>query len=86
MARYIDADAYKKYLDENWVPANYDVIDAQPTADVAPVTHAHWEDKREDSLGCLEWGVCSHCKNLLPALAYCGFCGAKMDEEVNNED
>ena len=35
--RLIDADAYKKYLDENWIVANYDAIDAQPTIDAFEV-------------------------------------------------
>lgn len=35
--RLIDADAYKKYLDENWIVANYNAIDAQPTIDAVPV-------------------------------------------------
>lgn len=29
--RLIDADAYKRYLDKEWIPANHDAIDAQPT-------------------------------------------------------
>ena len=37
--RLIDADAYKKYLDEKWIVANYDAIDAQPTIDAEPVIH-----------------------------------------------
>ena len=35
--RLIDADAYKKYLDENWIVANYNAIDAQPTIEAEPV-------------------------------------------------
>lgn len=35
--RLIDADAYKKYLDDNWIVANYDAIDAQPTIDAVEV-------------------------------------------------
>lgn len=54
------------------------------TADVAPVVHAYWKDRRDNVFDCLDWGICSHCENLLPALAYCGFCGAKMDEEVHH--
>ena len=29
--RLIDADALKKYLEDNWIPANFDVIDNAPT-------------------------------------------------------
>ena len=35
--RLIDADAYKKYLDDNWIVANHDAIDAQPTIDAVEV-------------------------------------------------
>ena len=35
--RLIDADAYKKYLDENWIVANYNAIDVQPTIDAVEV-------------------------------------------------
>ena len=35
--RLIDADAYKKYLDDNWIVANYNAIDAQPTIDAVEV-------------------------------------------------
>lgn len=35
--RLIDADAYKKYLTENWIPANYNAILAQPTIDAVKV-------------------------------------------------
>ena len=91
MARYIDADAYKKYLDENWVPANYDAIDAQPLADVAPVIHAHWTIIYESTAGVTD-AKCSNCG--FASLAYendvhtdndchyCPCCGAKMDEEA----
>jgi hypothetical protein len=29
--RLIDADAYEKYLKDNWIPANLNALDAQPT-------------------------------------------------------
>lgn len=31
--RLIDADAYIKYCDENWIPLNVDAVNAQPTID-----------------------------------------------------
>lgn len=37
MPRYIDADAYIKYCEENWIPLNVDAVKAQPTADVVEV-------------------------------------------------
>ena len=65
-----------------------------PPADVAPVIHAHWIDcngkpVESDSNGCPKdscW--CSHCHEWLVASdeymvigKYCPNCGAKMDEE-----
>lgn len=60
-----------------------DFLNEQPTADVAKVVHAYWEEKSMDY-------VCSHCKEHynddllfihfpygLPK--YCPECGAKMD-------
>lgn len=52
-----------------------------PTADVAPVRHAHWMQKPQ------KWWLfpyqCSACKAFQGgATEYCPDCGAKMDEEV----
>lgn len=48
--RLIDADAYKKYLDDNWIVANHDAIDAQPTIDAVEVVRCKdckwWEGCR----------------------------------------
>lgn len=69
-------------------------ISELPTADVAPVIHAHWIDTGESEI------VCSHCGHLTIHLdfedktiemsdglafalcnpPYCKHCGAKMDE------
>lgn len=84
--RLIDADAYLKYCEENWVPLNEDVVNAQPIVDVAPVVYAKWED-----------GRCTNCHTDKPIvtvsveqgyihqyqgkLNYCPNCGAKMREE-----
>lgn len=46
--RLIDADAYKKYLDENWIVANYNAIDAQPTIDAVPVVRC---------VDCVRWNT-----------------------------
>lgn len=34
MPRYIEANAYIKYCEENWIPLNVDAVNKQPTADV----------------------------------------------------
>lgn len=86
MPRYIDADAMlaeAKRLSgpqtgdgwDNW--GVYALIERQPTADVAPVRHGHWE--RVDGYpypACSECG----CESLSRAdREYCQFCGARMD-------
>ena len=60
-------------------------------ADVAPVVHAHWRDLggKPDLYGCRQY-ECSHCKcgddhDPKTIVPYCWYCGAKMDEEVDND-
>lgn len=63
-----------------------------PAADVAPVIHAHWRDlgEKPDEYGNHLY-ECSNCmlgdfhdpKTIVP---YCWNCGARMDEEVDNDD
>ena len=84
MARYIDADAYLKYCEENWVPLNEDAVKVQPTVDVTPVKHGKWERKDENSNEIF----CSHCDYKTIFLLnsywnYCPNCGAKMDGKEN---
>lgn len=104
MVRYVDADKLKQDLVDlydfaKWDPREihfslFDMvanIDGEPTADVAPVVHAHWEIIYESSAGVTD-ARCSNCG--YESLAYendvhtdencnyCPCCGAKMDEEV----
>ena len=37
MSRYIDANAYIKYCEENWIPLNIDAVKKQPTADMVDI-------------------------------------------------
>ena len=55
-----------------------------PTADVAPVVHAHWIDTTDKPFGLTsEPFVCSWCGGTSSKMSfYCCDCGAKMDEEV----
>lgn len=77
MPRYIDADRFKLWLQENYVLYDgdryFNDIDAQPTADAHEVKHGRWL-----------WvdGVrCSRCNFKLQTTglpSYCPNCGAKM--------
>lgn len=52
-----------------------------PVSDVASIAHAHWENIKFD---CGDWiGICSNCGSKCPADNYCGTCGAKMDEVID---
>lgn len=69
-------------------------IDEQPTLDVQPVVHAHWEDISVHSFESaivpqgqkkMKAVECSHCQTVsgypwIGKLQYCPWCGAKMDE------
>ena len=81
MKRYVDADLAKAQFTGNfqdsYSPSEAKaMIDEVPTADVAPVIHAHWVY--------LGLGVykCSDCLGEnKDNTAFCPNCGAKMDEE-----
>lgn len=102
MSRYIDADTLYVNVKADCNPygkptINFDdgckvldMIRRTPTADVAPVIHAHWKlnaNKNHD--------ICTNCGTFATMLFdddgeriewlsdYCPNCGAKMDEEVN---
>lgn len=55
------------------------VIDAVPTADVAPVRHGQWVKEKKDGL--IHWH-CSACRECYfleePNAKYCPNCGAKL--------
>ena len=58
-----------------------------PTSDVAPVAHAHWEEIAPG--GGKLYFRCSNCSTTFApshglVYKYCFYCGAKMDEEVEN--
>lgn len=65
------------------------IICSQPTADVEPVRHAHWNGIEYDGYadGCPVYDKweCSKCGNEISTEdppEYCCDCGAKMDESV----
>lgn len=97
MKEYIERAALKRELapyEENDFSQQMDVIlaivDAQPTADVVEVRHAHWEfPVFTDSDDGLDPRVkCSECGGIEAAFArwkYCPNCGARIDKEANHE-
>lgn len=98
MAEYIDREPLRKIL-KDWRDAHADAddeqgcglledviweVDAQPTADVAPVVYGRWTH-----LGGDEW-CCSACGFVIttegswdkPTKKYCEDCGTKMEQEA----
>ena len=63
-----------------------EIADEVPAADVAPVVHGHWVQKREmvRTIGAKNY-TCSECGKEAKYGNYCPNCGAKMDEEVNDD-
>lgn len=73
----------------NWA---CDIIEAMPSADVAPVRHGHWIFNQEDmTLHCsrcdevfrFEETEKDECLDFMEYAKYCLACGAVMDEEVD---
>ena len=75
-----------------WVDDMLDEVINAPTADVAPVIHAHWIEQEDVNLD--TYYTCSSCKEDFDLIAgtpcenlynYCPNCGAKMDETVEDD-
>lgn len=102
MAEYIEREALiekcKAIIQDKWndkaAPVSWshayadfiEDIENQPAADVAPVVHARWEMKSEDTtpgIYHVKKAFCSNCgkpnKQYRPP--YCPHCGATMDKE-----
>lgn len=63
-------------------------IMCMPSADVAPVRHGRWEDYEENTWQCSECGELFYLEDGTPQeneYRYCPNCGAKMDEEKEDE-
>lgn len=62
-------------------------IEGLPAADVRPVRHGRWGNKKG---GFFEFAACSLCGEEAPTAGitpnYCPNCGAKMDLEGENDD
>ena len=74
--RLIDADALIAYLTENWIPANIDAIDAQPTITPEP----HWipcserlPELDDEVLVTDDGGELRHCIFCTWGETWCGF-------------
>lgn len=93
MARYVDADKLKKSFDlyfggvSHAVIANQ-IIESEPTADVAEVKHGEWEYPfSKDIAKCTNCDFCVQDKinNVGYMYNYCPNCGAKMDGKLQKE-
>lgn len=94
MAEYIDKERLREVVHRNIAGGDsFDqLIDMQPTADVKPIVHAHWDviDQGREGDECFVhvWETlrCSNCgmereteDGYMPE--YCEGCGAKMEGE-----
>lgn len=93
MARLIDADALKRYIDCGHLRppdeiclsemAVVQMVDRMPTIEAKPVCYGHWILKQEGKLFKKEFYSCSNCGSRSPILYkfnYCFNCGATMKE------
>lgn len=105
MSRYIDAENVLKELCETCEHekfckehkgsrcTEYCIIANEPTADVAPVVHAHWTcvNTNENVYMCDGKDGCGNCTILLEGtpkendMMFCTHCGARMDEKETEQ-
>ena len=80
MAEYIDREAaLMKLMQDGCSAKNLQSISDMPTADVAPVIHAHWI--RYPDCGVTKCSNCGWSIEECWDSDYCPHCGAKMDEK-----
>ncbi len=94
MPRYIDAIAeqreieivgHERFLTSGDVDEVKLFLEEQPTADVAPVVHAHWvknRDRKEATCSVCTLPITDDIGDIEKICRYCPSCGSKMDEEV----
>lgn len=93
--QYLEAHAFLKTLRDKGVPYTETLVNLMQYAvieEVAPVVHAHWNEFSDYTGTC--YAECSRCGLLWwieegtaedNEMYYCPKCGAKMDEEGNDE-
>ncbi len=87
MAEYIERKKLNDTLDELCVNDSlYNALQSIPAADVEPVVHAYWTERKVPYGGVFDYSFkCSCCHRETPNRAYviapdyCPNCGAKMD-------
>ena len=89
MAKFVNAATAAEMISEYTGIELYklvDIVKEVPDADVAPVVHGHWVQKREmvRTIGAKNY-TCSECGKEAKYGNYCPNCGAKMDEEANDD-
>ena len=93
MAEYIDREAaLMKLMQDGCSAKNLQSISDMPAADVAPVMHGRWIKESDGGTRC---SVCNkRVRNVtggwyepvdLSDMPYCPKCGARMNEEAQNE-
>lgn len=99
MAKSIEVDELKEWV-ENWfvknryyhpysktnnipIPELYDILERMPTIDSEPIRHGHWNE-RYDTRYHFECSICKYLHQYKDN--YCPLCGAKMDEEINENE
>lgn len=79
-----------------WLSEEFEIIETEPSADVAPVVHGKWKPVRYTTYCSCGKSyetyhyLCTACNHVAYAqpygLKYCPNCGAKMDKEANEND
>ena len=87
LSRKIQDEYHGSYSEVQIAPYQIDrMIDAQPTVATAQVVHAHWVYGYTFPDG--QYRKCSACNESPKVVAndgvFCGSCGAKMDEEIDD--
>ena len=94
--RIVDADRLKKSFEANTpiafqdcVPGIHSVIDLEPTVEAEPVRHGRWiTDSFPMDDGDYLMERCTACGTAIEygmGTPYCPFCGAKMEDEGEEE-